>query len=75
MLVVHNADVSEHMLTVVSTPDQFGRTGDINYVIGGGEYAVLGPFGVEGWAQSGDAQRVWLHCDSDSVKVAVVYVD
>ena len=40
-------------MTITSSVDSDGRTGDITtYSMGAGEYAVFGPFDLDGWVQT-----------------------
>jgi len=72
VVVAHNTDVSAHTVTISSiADDDHGRTGDItSYSLGAGEYAVFGPFDLDGWRQSGGL----LHFEADdaTVKFGVV---
>lgn len=53
LILAHNSGASPHTVTITSTPDHLGRTGDLTaYSIGAGEYAVFGPFKLEGWVQT-----------------------
>jgi hypothetical protein len=53
LIVAFNEDASPHTVTVTSATDSNGRTGDITeYSVGAGEYAVFGPFDLDGWAQT-----------------------
>lgn len=53
LLIAHNTGGSPYTITVSSVVDALGRTGDISaYSLGAGEYAVFGPFELEGWLQT-----------------------
>lgn len=52
IVVAHNTGASDRVITISSVADALGRTGDVSYTLGAGEYAVFGPFGQEGWQQT-----------------------
>jgi hypothetical protein len=74
MIIAHNTHgTTTATVTVESVADdELGRTGDIAYALAAGEYAVFGPFGLNGWRQSSGV----LHFKSslDDVKFGVVEV-
>lgn len=74
LLVAHNTGASAHNITVSSTADQYGRTGDItDYSLGAGEYAVFGPFEPAGWIQSDG--KLYFEADDAEVKFGVVQLE
>ncbi len=53
LIVAHNSGAGANTVTITSTVDSNGRTGDITaYSMGAGEYAVFGPFDLDGWVQT-----------------------
>lgn len=71
LVIAHNTGGSARTVTITSSSDPFGRTGDITaYSIGIGEYAVFGPFCLTGWVQTDG--YVWLEANNAEVKFGVV---
>ncbi len=71
IILVHNANVGTQKITVVSVPDDKKRTGDITeYSMAAGEYAVFGPFPIEGWRQT--SGLLHLLASATDVEVAVL---
>ena len=66
LIVAHNTGASPHTITVTSVADDQGRTGDISYSLGAGEYAVFGPFAIKGWRATADAM---LDFEADDAEV------
>jgi len=53
LILVRNDNVGAQTVTIESRVDTFNREGDITtYSVGIGEYAVFGPFPIEGWRQT-----------------------
>ncbi|RTL42749.1 MAG: hypothetical protein EKK48_12250 [Candidatus Melainabacteria bacterium] len=67
MLLVENTDDdTAYTFTVASAPDRLLRTADIvNYSLNFGEKALLGPFPMEGWNNSG---KVNLNASNAAIK-------
>jgi hypothetical protein len=74
LVIAHNTDTTDaHTVTISSiASDDLGRTGDISYSLGADEYAVFGPFGLDGWRQS-DGDLYFAAAAAD-VKFAVVEI-
>lgn len=71
LLIIHNTGAGAHTVTVSSVVDDLGRTGDIAaYSVGAGEYAVIGPLGLEGWEQSDG--KLYFEADHAEIKFGVV---
>ena len=71
LVIVRNDNVAAQTISIISTPDSFKRTGDItDYSIGPSEYAVFGPFALEGWRQSDG--KLYIDPQSADVKIAVI---
>ena len=71
LVIAHNTGGSGHTVTVTSTTDSHGRTGDIAaYALGAGEYAAFGPFDLDGWAQTD--WKLYFEADNAEVKFGVV---
>jgi len=71
LLILHNTDTSSQTVTVVSTPDSFGRVGDIDaYSIPASGYAITQKFSEQGWAQ--DDGYIYFDASADTVEVAVI---
>lgn len=58
-------------VTVVSVPDEFGRTGDEVFAVGTNKESFAGPFIQSIWNQSGAKIHVDLDAETD-VKLAAV---
>lgn len=72
LIVVHNKGLGAKTVTFPSSTDSNGRTGDITeYSVGVGEYAVFGPFDLDGWVQTG----LKLYCDVADFDVYLGVVD
>ena len=69
-LVAYNTGAGAHTVTITSTMDDNGRTGDIVYALGAGELAVLGPLDLEGWVQTN--WKIYLEADSAEVFLGVL---
>jgi hypothetical protein len=74
MLFAFNSDDdTAYTVTVSSVADQLGRTGDVeSYSIGFGEYALIGPFPLEGWKQS--TGKLHFEANNAAIKFAVIRV-
>lgn len=70
LIIAHNTGGSAQTVTVTSVVDPYGRTGNISYSVGAGEYAVFGPFKALGWQQSDG--NIYVSADSADVKLGVV---
>ncbi|MFK7695405.1 hypothetical protein [Paenibacillus sp. HJGM_3] len=73
-LMVRNAGGSAITVTVVSVPDEAGRTGDLALSVTAGGVAIFGPFRPAWWNQSGaDAGKVNVNFSSaTSVTVGAI---
>lgn len=70
LVIAHNTGASAATITIRSVADPYGRTGDISYSLGAGEYAVFGPFPCLGWQQSDG--KIYLEASSADVKFGVL---
>jgi hypothetical protein len=71
IIIAHNTGASERNVTISSVADSQGRDGDISsYALAAGDYAVFGPFELEGWRQSGG--KLYFQADNAEVKFGVV---
>lgn len=72
LIVARNSGAGANTVTITSTVDSDGRTGDIAaYSMGAGEYAVFGPFDLDGWVQTD-----WkLYFEADNAEVFFGVVD
>jgi len=71
LILVLNTDSGAHTVTVTSVADSLGRTGHITaYSLGAGEYALLGPVKLAGWADS--TGKVLISANDATVKFLVV---
>jgi hypothetical protein len=71
LLIAHNTDVGAQTVTVSSVADDLGRTGDITtYSLAADDYAVFGPFKVEGWRQTNG--KLYFEATDAGVLFAVV---
>jgi len=71
LVVAFNSDSGAQTLTVNSVADPYGRTGNIaTYSIGAGEYAIFGPFRLDGWKQTDG--KIYLEASSALVKLGVI---
>lgn len=70
LVIAHNAGASSHTVTITSTVDPYGRTGDVDaQSLAAGEIRVF-RLAHSGWAQSNG--QVYLEADSAEVKFGVV---
>lgn len=73
LIIAFNGNGGAQTVTVESIADANGRTGDITtYSIGAGEYAVFGPFDLDGWRQSGG--KLYFKASSADVDLGVVRI-
>jgi hypothetical protein len=71
LILVHNANGAAQTITISSVIDDEKRTGDITtYSVGIGEYAVFGPFPVDGWRQTDG--NLYLAASATDVGIAVL---
>jgi len=73
IVIAHNTNAGStaRTVTVTSSADPYGRTGDITaYSIGAGEFAIFGPFKTTGWIQADG--KVYLEASNAEVKFGVV---
>jgi hypothetical protein len=71
LIVAHNTNAGAQTVTVSSVVDEMGRTGDITtYSLAADDYAIFGPFGTEGWRQTGG--KLHFEASHADVKLGVV---
>lgn len=71
VLIVHNTGGSSYTYTITSTPDPYGRTGDITtQTIAAGAIHTVGPFGLAGWQQTNG--YLYLQASNTAVKFGVI---
>lgn len=71
LVFAHNTGGSAYTITISSTNDPFNRTGDIAaYSIGAGEYALFGPFELDGWVQTDG--KLYLEAENAAVKLGII---
>jgi hypothetical protein len=71
MVVAHNTGASAYTITITSSANAYGRLGNITtYSLGAGEYAIFGPFRMDGWVQSDG--RLYFEASNAAVKFGVV---
>ncbi len=73
LLLVKNAGGSSVTVTIVSTPDARGRTGDEVRAVAAATDALFGPFPRQGWNQSDESVHVDLSADT-SVQLAAIVI-
>ncbi len=73
LLLIRNDNVGAQTVTITTVADKLGRTGDITtYSVGIGEYAVFGPFAVEGWRQTDG--KIHVACSAADVMFALMRI-
>lgn len=74
LVIAHNTGASAYTVTISSVADAAaGRTGDVSaYSLAAGEYAVFGPFDLDGWEQSDG--KLYFEASNASVKFGVVRI-
>lgn len=71
LLLVLNTDTDPGSITLTSSADDSGRTGDVTDAIPAGDMYVYGPFADKtGWVQSGNL--FFLSPEAATVEIAVV---
>lgn len=71
IVIIQNTDTVARTVTITSTTDPQGRTGDISAVsLAAGAIAVVGPFGLPGWIQTDG--MLYLEASAATVKFGVV---
>lgn len=71
LIIAHNTGASERNITITSSADAFGRTGDISSeAIAAGAIRIYGPLKVAGWIQSDG--KVYLEADNAEVEFGVI---
>lgn len=71
LVIAHNTGASAYTVTISSVADDQGRTGDVaTYSLAAGDYAIFGPFGLEGWKQTDG--KLYFEASNASVKFGVV---
>lgn len=72
LFFVKNASASPVTATVVSVADEYGRTGDLAFVVAAGKTGVCGPFRPQGiWNQSTGLVHVDFAADTDITVAAL----
>lgn len=73
ILLARNTNAGAQTITVTSSADSMGRSGDITtYSLAAGAIVALGPFQTDGWRQTdGNLYAVASHID---VKFSVLYL-
>ena len=76
LLIAFNTDgANPHHVTVTSTPDERGRTGDVTAdTVAASSAKVYGPFPTNGWKQATDG-GLYFSADSATVHFAVIQLD
>lgn len=71
LVVAHNTGGAPYTVTITSTPDEYGRSGDITtYSIPAGEYHIFGPFKLPGWQQTDG--KIYLEASNALVFFGVI---
>lgn len=71
LVLVYNSDTSAHSVTVTSSADEYGRSGDITAEsVAAGAYKMFGPFKLPGWVQTDG--NLYLSADSATISFAVI---
>jgi hypothetical protein len=71
IVIAHNTGGSPYTVTITSIADAMGRTGDIaTYSLAASDYAVFGPFKLEGWQQADG--KLYFAASNASVVFGVV---
>lgn len=71
IVLINNTGASPYTVTVTSQKDAFGRTGDITaYSLAAGDFAMLGPFPNQGWANS--AGQIAISAENVAVTFAII---
>ncbi len=73
LLLVQNSDNSNAYTVTVTSKAIGGRTGDVSaYSVGANEFAVLGPFPLRGWSQTG--RKLYFQGSNAAIKFAVIKI-
>ena len=72
VLLVKNGGGGAVQVTIVSTPDARGRTGDEVRSVAAGADALFGPFARQGWNQADETVYVDLDADTGVELAAIV---
>lgn len=71
LIIAHNTGASERSITITSSPDPYGRSGDIDSeAIAAGAISIYGPLKVAGWIQSDG--KIYLEADNAEVEFGVI---
>lgn len=71
IVLIQNTDTVARTVTITSTPDPQGRSGDITAAsVAAGAIAVVGPFGLPGWIQPDG--YLYLEASNAAVKFGVI---
>lgn len=72
LVIAHNTDGADpYTVTIESVVDKQGRTGDVTtYSLAADDYAVFGPFTLEGWRQTGG--ELYFKASNAAIKLGVV---
>jgi len=71
IIVAHNTGASARTVTITSTADSLGRTGDITAdSIAAGAIAFYGPFNGEGWKQADG--YIYFEANNAEVKFGII---
>jgi hypothetical protein len=72
LVLAQNTGGEAYTVTINSTADDFGRTGDITtHSIHAGEVHAFGPFPLAGWKQA-TSSYIFLEASNAAVKFAVI---
>lgn len=73
VLLVRNTDaVNPQTVTVISTPDRYGRTGDASRSVPANGSAVFQKFPLSGWVQ--DDGNIYVDVADAAIELAVVRI-
>lgn len=70
VLLISNTDASSQDVVISSTPDSYGRTGDLTISVAAGTREAIAFLDRSGWMQSDGA--LYLDCTSANIEYAVL---
>lgn len=71
LVIARNSGASSHTVTISSTADPYGRTGDVNaQSVAAGAVRIFGPLPADGWRQTDG--KIYVSADSAEVLIGIL---
>jgi hypothetical protein len=72
IVIIKNTSGSDSLVTLVSVPDDLGRTNDLSDTVPAGEQVIVGPMQRKGWRSAAGNLEINYPDGTSGIEVAVV---